>query len=96
MPRKKNTKPSTEAEQAKDLLLWARQQRIAMSQVCVGSVVLTVTMDHGMRHIDTDRKPSEDARKSIVEEYGGALFAPPDPSEADARPQMEPTVEDDD
>ena len=84
---------SDDAETAKALLLWARKERIALAQVTVGSVLLVVTLDHGMRHTDDDRKPSEEARKGIIEQFGGALFAP---APADPASQIEPTVEEDD
>lgn len=78
----------------KDLLLWARKERIALSQVQVGDVSLVVTMDHRIIRADEDHKPRESGRKSIIEEYGGALFAAPEAAtEADT---VETTVEDED
>ena len=88
-----STKPKMiDVAAVKDLLLWLRKERIAVQHVTVGDVSLVVAMDHGMVHVDDERKPSERIRKSIIEEYGGALFAPPEPEHADV---VEPTIEDD-
>ncbi len=87
-------KQSTDTAAVKDLLLWARKERIVLQQVQIGTVAVVVTMDHRLAHHDGDeRRPTEVARQGIIEQYGGALFNPPvTPSEDVA----EPTVEDDD
>lgn len=95
-PTKRQTTSSTDAATAKDLLLWARQNRIALAQVIVGSVSLVVTMDHRLQHVDgNERNPSAEARQSIIEQYGGALFNPPAPEE-EPDAEVEPTEQDDD
>lgn len=86
-------KPS-EVDAVKDLLLWARKERLALQHVQVGNVSVVVTIDHRMQHADGDvRKPAEGVRQSIIEQYGGALFNPPEPEAGEV---SEPTIEEDD
>lgn len=91
---KTKSTPSTDA--IKDLLLWARKERIMLAHVQVGDVVLTVTRDLRMASADDGRAPAEEARKSIYEQYAGPLNLDPPPEVAETEPTLEPTEEDDD
>jgi hypothetical protein len=82
-----------DAYQARDLLLWLRSERIAVASITVGEVTLHGLLDRKLDPIDHERKPGEDARQGIIEQYGGPLFTP---TEATTEGGIEPTVEDDD
>lgn len=84
-------KPSlSDVEQVKDFLLWARKQRIAITQLTVGEVTLVVN-DLGMPD-DVKRPEPAPSRKSIYETFGGDALE----QATNGVDTVEPTEEDDD
>ncbi len=81
-----------DASTIRDLVLWLRTERIAVGSVTVGEITLHGMIDRKLDPVDHDRKPSDDARRGIIEQFGGPLFAPP----ASPDDGIEPTIEDDD
>ena len=74
MTTKKTKSPTTDAEQAKDLLLWARRQRIVVNEVHVGTVHLVVA-DLALATTVTPPKSEEAASRSLYARYGGDMLA---------------------
>lgn len=93
---RRDPKPASDSvSKVKELLLWARRERIAMQHVTIGDVSVVVTLDHRMQHV-TDEKPGDEARRGILEQFGGPLFNP-DQRPPETRDQdNEPTEEDED
>lgn len=84
----------------KDLLIWARRERISISQVTVGGVTIAGVYDRKM-DADDGRKPMdaarEEVRSSIIEQYAGPLMSGiSDSPDAETAEEVETTVEDDD
>lgn len=72
MPRKKA--PITDADQVKALLLWARRERIVVSQMTVGDVTVVVS-DLALATAVVPPKSDEQQRQNLYERFGGELLA---------------------
>ncbi len=81
----------------KDLLLWARTEKIAIGQAQVGDVLVAGVID---RKAEVNSPPLPGIpRRSIIEEYAGAaanLLGLDGPAVPPPETQNEPTIEDDD
>lgn len=81
----------SDADQAKELLMWARKQRIAVGEISVGTVRMVVADlalgDDGGKRTDEPAAP----RKTLYQEYGGDAL-----EEAKGPGTVEPTEEDED
>lgn len=74
--------------QLRDLLLWARKEKIVLSTVTLGDLHVEIARDHGMRL--TDAPPPTERRRGIYEQYAGVLI-----QEDSAQPgSLETLVED--
>lgn len=91
MAQKKAT-VTTDAQQARDLLLWARMHRIAVSQVVVGEVSLVVSDLAIPEDTASPSRKEAEPRKTIYETYAGDALE----RTGNAVEVIEPTVEDDD
>lgn len=81
----------------KDLLLWARTERIAIGQAQVGDVLVAGVIDRKGAH--EAPLPGIPRRPSIIEEYAGAAAGAlglEGPAVPNPEAQNEPTIEDDD
>lgn len=78
---------------AKDLILWARKEHIALQHVTVGGISV-VMMDRKLGG-DMPRKPIEEERKGIYEDMAGPLLAMVS-AQNEEHDDVEPTIEDDD
>jgi hypothetical protein len=62
-------------DELRELLLWARRERIVLSQVTLGPITVTIERDHGITLPSTpelvERKPN------IYEQYAGTLLPVP-------------------
>lgn len=88
MPRKR---PPTDTEQVQALLTWARREKIALHDVTVGSVSVTVVADYNLRPPEAVR-PATVPRRSMIEEFAGPLL----PAMQGGEAKNEPTEEDED
>lgn len=82
----------------KELLLWARTERISIGQAQVGDVLVAGVIDR-KGAIEVGPGPAAPARRSIIEEYAGAAAGAlgyEAPAVANPETQSEPTIEDDD
>lgn len=80
-------KPS-DAEQVQAMLTWARREKIALHDVTVGSVSVTVLADYNLRPPEA-AKPASAPRLSMLEEFAGPLL-----QGQKAEGGVEPTEED--
>lgn len=81
----------------KDLLLWARTERISIGQAQVGDVLVAGVLDR-KGAVEVSAVPGP-ARRSIIEEYAGAAanaLGLEGPAVPPPEGQNEPTIEDDD
>lgn len=85
-----------DAETIRDLILWARKERINLSHVTVGQISL-IMVDNAALGLELTRRGEETEPKGpggLYEQYGGALLG------AEGAPAavetVEPTIEDDD
>jgi hypothetical protein len=92
--RGKQGPPPTDADTAKDLILWARKERINISHITVGSISLVMVDNHALRELAQPTDPAPDVRQGIYAQYGGGLLGGGDA--APAVGTVEPTIEDDD
>jgi len=60
----------TDDSRIRDLLMWARKQRIVVSTISVGDVHMTVA-DLGMAGEKKTAKTDEERKANLYEQYGG-------------------------
>lgn len=89
MTTKPKPKATDNTARVKELLLWARKERIAVGHVHVGDVEMTVS-DLGIGA--GDPRPEIVKRRNIIEEYGGSALEHAERLGS----TVDPTVEDDD
>lgn len=90
------TEPMFTTQAIKDLLLWARKERILLNHVKVGDVEVVVTTDYKLTAPAVAREIGEPAKEPTFREYmAGDLLNPP-AATRDASDVNEPTIEDDD
>lgn len=65
-------KRKTDADQIRDLLLWARKERIEIRDLTVGTVSVSVLRDHKME-ISADVRDVAKRRPSMLERFAGPL-----------------------
>jgi hypothetical protein len=74
----------------RDLILWARKEKIVLSSVTLGNITVTVERDYGLQP-PSGTPDAPERRPSIYEQYAGVLNKP-----AAVTPTAnEPTEEDD-
>lgn len=79
----------SELDDLQRLLLWAREQRIVLSSVQLGTLSVIVERDHGMK-LPSQGLTAAERRPSIYEQYAGKLLE----SDVPVAQTNEPTVED--
>lgn len=86
----------TDAETLKDLILWARKERVNVSHITVGACSLVMVDNAALGYEMVRRGETADPQGpgGLYEQFGGALMgAEGAPVAADT---VEPTIEDDD
>ena len=83
------TRRKSDADQVRDLLTWARREKIALHDVTVGAVSVTVVADYNLK-LPEAPKTADAPRLSMVQQFAGPLAASLQGGEA----KNEPTEED--
>ena len=88
------TAVSTDADEVKDLVLWARSERIAVSSIQVGQVRIEMA-DLTLASSLVPPKPSdEQLRKNLYAEFGGEALEQATGSETENEDEYDGTEED--
>lgn len=85
---------ATDADTAKDLILWARKERINISHITVGSISLVMVDNYALRELAQPRQAEPQTPGGIYQQFGAAVLGgegAPTPANT-----VEPTIEDDD
>lgn len=85
---------AADAQTIRDLILWARKERINISHVTVGAISLVMVDNAALRELAQPRETTPDKPGGIYSQFGGAILGTeqaPTPSGG-----IEPTIEDDD
>ena len=83
----------SDADQLRDLLLWARKERIVLRDITIGTVGVTIERDHKM-DLPSGAVAVPERKLSLVEQMAGPLLQK---LQGEGVPDVnEPTVEDDD
>ena len=95
-PKSLRHTPSTDAREARELLLWARKEGIAVTTITVGTVQMDVSdlrlaTSLGPKNISMD---TESAAKNLYAEYGGGLLEAAEKQAVD-KGEESPDVEED-
>lgn len=77
----------------RELLLWARKEKIVLSSVTLQGVTVTVERDYGLQLPKGTDVPPE-PKQSLYQQFGAALFGQAQTPAAEST--NEPTVEDED
>lgn len=68
------TARTTDVEQVKELLLWARKYDVHLVDISLGSVHVTINDYAPSGQVMTPRASDEDARQNLYRQFGGALL----------------------
>lgn len=85
---------SNPTKSVRDLLLWARKERIILSSVSVGGVTVEIERDFGMT-LPTGTTEPPAPRMNIIEQHAGALLPALRGENVVVEEVNEPTEEDD-
>lgn len=77
---KKTSPATTDLKAIKDLVLWARRERIAVDALTVGTISMQFR-DLALGGPATTQKSDAEAASTIYEKYGKALFEQADPAD---------------
>jgi hypothetical protein len=73
----------------RDLLIWARKEKIVLSSVTIGNATITVERDYQLQP-PAGSQPVQERKQTIYEQFAGSLLRP-----AESAPTgNEPTEED--
>lgn len=64
----------SDADQLRDLLLWARRERIVLRDITIGTVGVTVERDHRM-DLPAGTVAVPERKPSLVEQFAGPLLS---------------------
>lgn len=81
-------------KQLRELLLWARKERIVLSSVTIGPLQVEIVRDHGLS-LPHDAPSPQSERLNILEQHAGALLPALRGENLPAVEVNEPTEEDD-
>jgi hypothetical protein len=84
---------SNPTKQLRDLILWARKERIVLSSVTLGSLHVEIVRDHGMA-LPHSAPAGAPERMNILEQHAGVLLPQLRGDSSTVQETNEPTEED--